>query len=111
METDMKYAVVEIKSGIQEKLSEGDIIKVPGFIGEQGDKIQFDRVMFFRNGKDISIGEPLVKGIKVKGEVISHKKGTKIKVFKMESKKNYRRTRGSREMFTEVKILKIGQGE
>ena len=53
METDMKYAVVEIKSGIQEKLSEGDIIKVPGFIGEQGDKIQFDRVMFFRNGKDI----------------------------------------------------------
>lgn len=108
MKIEKKYAVVEINSGVQEIVSEGDVVRVPGFISEAGKSLEFDRVLFLRDGEKIKYGEPVIEGIKVTGEVISHKKGKKIRVFKMKSKKNYRRTAGSREYFTEVKISKIG---
>lgn len=108
MDSENKYAIVELKSGVQEKVTEGSIVKVPGFMGEPGEKINFDKVMFLRKGKKIQFGEPLINDVSVTGEILEHKTGPKIRVFKMKSKKNYRRTIGSREKFTKVKILKIG---
>lgn len=108
MNSKNKYAIVELKSGVQEKVTEGSVVKVPGFLGEPGEKISFDKVMFFRDGKKVQFGEPLISELAVTGEILGHNTGPKIRVFKMKSKKNYRRTIGSREKFTEVKILKIG---
>ncbi|MBN1150319.1 50S ribosomal protein L21 [candidate division WOR-3 bacterium] len=108
MKIQKKYAIVELNSGVQEIVSEGDIVKVPGFISESGKQLEFDRVLFLRDGDKIKYGEPVISGIKVIGEIMAHKKGNKTRVFKMKSKKNYRRTAGSREYFTEVKISKIG---
>ncbi len=108
MKIEKKYAVIEINSGVQEIVSEGDIVRVPGFVSEAGKSLEFDRVFLLREGDKIKYGEPVLEGVKVEAEVLSHKKGEKKRVFKMKSKKNYRRTAGARDLYTEVKILKIG---
>lgn len=107
MEVENKYAIVEIKSGVQEKVTEGENILVPGNIGEEGKEVTFERVMFFRDGDNIKIGEPILNDVKVTGKILQQKKGDKVRVFKIHSKKNYRRRIGARSIFTEVKIEKI----
>ncbi|HJL66826.1 MAG TPA: bL21 family ribosomal protein, partial [Arenicellales bacterium] len=37
-----------------------------------------------------------------------HGRGEKILVYKMKRRKNYRRTQGHRQNFTEVEVLSIG---
>ena len=44
----------------------------------------------------------------VTATVISHGKAGKIKVVKMKRRKNYRRTQGHRQLFTEIEITGIG---
>ena len=53
------------------------------------------------------VGTPTVEGAKVMGEVVSHGKADKIIVYKYKRRKFYRRKRGHRQPFTEVKISKI----
>jgi len=107
MEIEKKYAIVEIKSGLQEKVFEGENILVPGNIGEEGKEVVFERVMFYRDGNNVKIGEPILKDVKVTGKILQLTKGEKVRVFKIHSKKNYRRRIGARSVFTEVKIEKI----
>lgn len=57
----------------------------------------FDRVMFFTNGENIELGRPILNKYRVEGSLLPgvHKK-SKLLVFKMRSKKKYRRKIGHR---------------
>ena len=99
-------AVIE-SGGKQHKVSEGASILIELLPQEEGEKIEFNRVLMISDGKDSKIGSPFLDNIKVTAKVIKHFRGKKLRVFKMKRRKDYRRTIGHRQSFTEVLIEKI----
>jgi large subunit ribosomal protein L21 len=102
------YAVIE-SGGKQYKVGVGDRVKVEKLLTQEGDSISFDRVLMVSDGEKTSIGSPVLETV-VTAKVVGHGKGEKIKVFKMKRRKNYRRTQGHRQSFTEIEITAIGGG-
>jgi large subunit ribosomal protein L21 len=100
------YALVEIK-GKQYKATEGSILKVDRFETEPGNKLEFDSVLLVSDEKKVQVGQPYVKGVKVKAVVEEHGKDKKILVFKYKRRKNYRRTRGHRQQFSLLRVEEI----
>lgn len=101
-----KYAIIKI-TGSQCKVSEGDEIEVDKIEGEKGSPLSFEEVLLLVDDKKIRVGQPLVKGIKVKAKIIDQTKGKKIRVATYKSKSRYRRVKGSRRPLTKIKIEKI----
>jgi large subunit ribosomal protein L21 len=56
---------------------------------------------------DVQIGAPLLDGVTVEAKVVGHGRGEKIRVFKMKRRKDYRRTYGHRQNYTELEIMSI----
>lgn len=97
-----------IKTGGKQYLvSPGDKVKIEKIDEKEGSEVTFDEVLLLKKGKRIEIGNPLVKGAKVIGKIISQGKGKKIIVFKWKAKTRYKVKRGHRQSFTEVEIQKI----
>ena len=59
------------------------------------------------DGEKVTIGTPLVKGATVDVTVLAHGRGDKVKIFKMNRRKHYRKSQGHRQSFTEIKVDKI----
>ncbi len=57
--------------------------------------------------KKVKVGQPYIKGVKVKAVVEEHGKGRKILVYKYKRRKNYRRTRGPRQQFFMLRVKEI----
>jgi len=102
------YAVINI-GGKQYKVSEGDVIELEGKKGEIGKEIEFENILLLRGEERLKIGNSPASGrrAKVIGEVLEHKKGKKIVVFKYKRRKGYKRKQGHRQQLTKVKIKKI----
>ena len=100
------YAIIE-SCGKQYKVAEGDVVFFEKLDAEEGKKVSFDKVVLVSDDKNIEVGAPYVKGVKVEGKVVSHGKGEKILVYKYKAKKNYRRTQGHRQPYTKVEITSI----
>ncbi len=101
-----KFAIIE-SGGKQYKVSVGDKIKVEKLISEEGGKIVFDKVLLRDTDGKLDIGTPNVPGAKVEGIVLRQARGEKKIVFKYHSKTRFRKKKGHRQNFTEVKIEKI----
>ena len=97
------FAVIE-SGGKQHKVSEGDSLQVELLAEEEGSKVEFNKVLMISNGKDSKVGTPYLDKAKVTGKVVRHGKTDKLIVFKMKRRKDYRRTQGHRQNFTEVLI-------
>ena len=65
------------------------------------------RLTFWCDGKDSKVGTPYLEKAKVTGKIVKHGKSDKLIVFKMKRRKDYRRTQGHRQNFTEVLIEAI----
>lgn len=100
------YAIIEA-CGKQYKVLEGDTIFFEKLDVEEGKKVTFDKVILVSNDKEVKVGDPYVKGVKVEGKVLSHGKSKKIIVFKMKPKKNERKKQGHRQPYTKVEITSI----
>ena len=100
------YAMIE-SSGRQYKVSKGEIVFFEKLNLNEGDKVNFDKVILISDDNNIQIGDPYVKGAKVTGKVVSNGKHKKIIVYKMKPKKNYRRKQGHRQPYTKVEITDI----
>ena len=100
------FAFIE-SGGKQHRVAEGESIRLELLSSEEGSVIEFDKVLLVSNGKDSKVGNPFVENAKVSAKVVRHGKGDKVKVFKMKRRKNYKRTYGHRQAFTEVQIEKI----
>ena len=95
-------AVIET-GGKQYYVEEGSVIYVEKLDAEAGKKVTFDKVLMI-NGVP---GHPYLSNVTVTGEVLKHGKDKKIKVFKYNAKKKYRKTQGHRQPYTKVEIKKI----
>ena len=100
------YAVI-VSGGKQYKVSEGDVIRVEKLEVEEGAKVSFDQVLLINDGS-LKIGTPTVQGAKVSGTVLQNGKGKKVIVYRYKRKSGYHKKNGHRQLFTEVKIEKIG---
>ncbi|MBN1333286.1 MAG: 50S ribosomal protein L21 [Synergistales bacterium] len=100
------YAIVEF-GGKQYRVQPGDTLKVELVHAEPGEKVNLEKILILADDQDVKIGEPYVQGASVEASVLKHAKDDKILVFKYKSKKNYRRFRGHRQNYTEIKIESI----
>ena len=100
------YAIIEA-CWKQYKVVEGDVVFFEKLDTEEGKKVNFDKVILVSDEKEVKVGNPYVKGVKVEGKVLSHGKGKKIIVFKMKPKKNERTKQGHRQPYTKVEITAI----
>jgi len=101
------YAVIET-GGKQYRVSEGDVISVEKLNASEGSKIEFDNVLLV-GGEEMQVGNPLVEGYKVSGEVVENGKAKKVIIYKYKSKKDYRKKNGHRQPYTMVKITGFGE--
>ncbi|UCH83153.1 MAG: 50S ribosomal protein L21 [Candidatus Latescibacterota bacterium] len=97
------YAIVVI-SGCQCKVTSDEIIRVPKLSEDVGAKVSFDKVMYLSDGKNVKVGAPYVEGKSVQAEVVGHGRDGKVIVFKKKRRKDYRRTKGHRQEYTEIRI-------
>ena len=103
------YVIVEIQ-GQQFKAEAGKFLYVH-YLGEQvneGDTVEFDRVLLVDADGAVKVGAPTVEGAKVVCEVKRPLvKGEKVIVFKKKRRKGYRRKNGLRQCFTQVVIKDV----
>lgn len=99
------YAVIKT-GGKQYRVTEGDRLRVEKLAGEVGSSLTFDEVLML-GGETVAIGTPLVAGAKVTAEIVAQDRDKKVIVFKFRRRKNYRRKRGHRQPFTEIKITGV----
>ncbi len=96
------YAVFEDGSR-QYRVSEGDVVRVDYREAEVGTELEFGRVLLYQNEGDTQIGQPLVEGARVLGEVLDHP-SVKVYIQKFRRRKNSKRLRGHRQYYTKVRV-------
>ena len=99
------YAIFRT-GGKQYKVSPGDIIKVEQLPGEPGSEVEFNHVFAVRK-ESLTLGSPLVDNAKVTATIVRSARAPKIRVLKYKRKKQYRRTLGHRQPYSEVRINDI----
>ena len=104
------YAVVQLGSS-QYKISEGDIIEADRLEEEKGKSITLDKVLLFADGKDVQIGQPYLKNIKVTAKVVGDTLGEKLIAFKSRSRTANVWKKGHRAKLTTLNITKIATKE
>src|SRR5689334_7428532 len=97
------YAIIET-GGKQYRVSPGDNIRVETLPGEVDSAVEFSRVLAVsKDSGEVLAGEQ-AGSAKVTGTITSNGRAAKVTVFKFKRKKQYKRTIGHRQNYTEVKI-------
>ena len=96
------HAIIET-GGKQYRVAPGDVVRVEKLPGEAGSEVEFPTLAVFREGGQLVAGSGL-SGAKVKGTILSNGRSKKVLVFKFKRKKQYQRTIGHRQSYTEVKV-------
>lgn len=99
------YAVIAA-SGKQYKVTQGALIKLDKLAAEIGDAVEFPVLLLASDESDIQIGAPYLNR-KVKGSVVEHGRGDKIKIIKFRRRKHHRKQMGHRQDYTAVQITEI----
>ena len=102
----MNYAVIRT-GGLQFRVSEGDVIRVPRMKSEIGDAVEMPDVLALNVGGDVTVGTPIVESAMVKAEIVGHGRARKVIVYKKKRRKGYQVKKGHRQGFTEIRITGI----
>lgn len=101
------YAIIE-DSGTQIKVSEGDVIRIAKRpLAADTATITFDKVLMVANNGDTKIGQPMVEGAKVTGDILGEHRAEKVTIIKFKRRKDYKRKRGHRQDYLKVKVTSI----
>lgn len=100
------YAVFE-SGGLQFNAEEGSTVKVPFLSAKPGDTVSLDKVLLIKDGDNALAGFPYLDAAKVEAEVVEQGFADKVTVYKFKRRTKYRKTRGHKQKFTELKIKKI----
>ena len=101
------YAVIKT-GGKQDRVSQGDTLRVEKLEAGEGESVEFDRVLMVGGaGGDVRIGAPYVDGSRVTARVKSHGRGDKVEIIKMKRRKHHMKRMGHRQHYTEVEITGI----
>ena len=100
------YAIVQTGSK-QYRVEAGDSIRVESLPVYTGEIVDIDDVLMVSREGDVTVGAPVVEGARVRAQVTSRGRGRKITVFKYKPKVRYRRTKGHRQPYTDLRIIDI----
>ena len=98
------FAVVKI-AGQQFRVQEGQNLYVPHITGNTGDQVEFSEVLLTDNDGKLAVGSEVK--VKVNAEILGEKQGDKVIAFKMKRRKGFRKKRGHRTLYTQIRINKI----
>lgn len=100
------HAIIET-GGKQFRVAPGDVVRVPKLAEEEGAEIALGKVLaLFTDAGELMTGDTAAAA-KVNAQVAAHDRASKILVFKFKRKKQYKRTQGHRQDYTEVRIRDI----
>ena len=100
------YAIVEA-SGQQFWLQPDRYIDIDRLHAEVDSTVTLETVLLVKDGKGTTLGAPYVEGATVELQVLAHRRGPKILVYKMRPKKKTRRKNGHRQELTRVLVKSI----
>ncbi|MCG8424507.1 MAG: 50S ribosomal protein L21 [Proteobacteria bacterium] len=100
------YAVIQT-GGKQYRVQPGDTVLVEKLSGDAGDSVEFDRVLLVSGDDSVLVGKPWVDRARVTGEIVEHRRGEKLIVYKFKRRKDYRRKTGHRQDYSAVKIGEV----
>jgi large subunit ribosomal protein L21 len=104
---EIQMTVIFEDRGRQYTASENDVLYIDKIDKNENDKIEFDKILFFKNNDDVRIGTPYIDAVSINATVVKNLRDDKIIVFKFKRKKNYKRTRGHKQPYTMIKIDNI----
>ena len=99
------FAVIKT-GGKQYRVAADETLQIEKLDGDAGDAVTFSDVLML-GGDEPKVGAPLVAGAAVLAEIVEHKRGRKIIIFKKRRRQNSRRRNGHRQDFTVVRITEI----
>lgn len=99
------YAIFRT-GGKEYKVSPGDVIRVERLRGEAGAGVEFNHVLAVRKER-LQTGTPMIEKAKVAGTILRNARAAKVRVLKYKASKQYRRTIGHRQNYSEVLIKDI----
>lgn len=105
----MAYAIIAA-GGTQLRVEPGRFYDINRLPMEAEEEITIDQVLMVEDDGEVSVGQPLVEGASVSGTIVSHLRGKKVIVYKMQPKKKTRKKRGHRQELTRVMIDSITVG-
>lgn len=100
------FAVIRT-GGKQYRVTPDMVIKVEKLAGEKGQEHLFDDVLAVGDGKNTVIGEPTVKGAKVKAEIIAQDRAKKVIIFKKRRRQSSQTKHGHRQNLTVLRVKEI----
>ena len=99
------FAVVKI-AGQQFRVQAGQSLYVPHLQGKTGDQVEFSDVLLTDDNGNLSSGEGLTT--KITAEIVSDRvQGDKVIAFKMKRRKGFRKKKGHRTQYTQIRIQSI----
>jgi large subunit ribosomal protein L21 len=99
------YAIFEDGSR-QYRVSVGDTVRVDHRETTVGSSLNFSNVLLVADGANVQVGQPLVTGASIVAEVTGQP-STKTVIQHFRRRKNYRRLKGHRQPYVEVRITQI----
>ncbi len=100
------FAVIKT-GGKQYRVSPGETVRVEKIQGEPGTEVELGPVLLLSADDRVQVGLPFLDTVSVKGLIVTQDRAKKILVFKSKRRKGYRRKRGHRQSFTELRITEI----
>lgn len=100
------YAILET-GGKQYRVEPGATVQVEALDAEEGQTVELKPVRFISGENGGTIGQPEVDQAHVKATVVKNGRTRSITVFKKKRRKGYRKTRGHRQDFTQIRIDEI----
>lgn len=100
------YAVIET-GGKQYRVAPGDTLQVETLAGEVGSEVELGRVLAVMGDDAQLLTGDSIASAKVRATIKGNDRGDKVLVFKFKRKKQYKRTIGHRQNYTEVTVSEI----
>ncbi len=100
------YAIVEI-AGQQFKVEKDKKLFVHQLDANEGDTVDFEKVLLVDIDGKVAVGTPTVIGAKITAKVLAHVQGEKVIVFKKKRRKSYQKMNGHRQKFTQIQVETI----
>ena len=93
--------------GRQYRCQPGAVLEVDRLANPPGSEVIFPSVMMVEDGDQLDLGQPYLKGVSVRAEVIENLRGPKLRIFKFRRRKKYRLTKGHRSELTKIKVIGV----
>jgi large subunit ribosomal protein L21 len=100
------YAVVQT-GGKQYRVTAGDTLEIERVSAEVGQSVVLDDVRLLNRDGEIIAGQPRVEGASVVADVVEHKRGPKVVIYKLKRRQGYRRKAGHRQELSVIRIKEI----